>query len=61
MVVIHTFDNAPEEFLIRLPGSGWQVVETLTPLAVSTEGDELYVIGASAFDSQIVLVKKSSI
>ncbi|KAK0622499.1 hypothetical protein B0T14DRAFT_563949 [Immersiella caudata] len=61
VVIIHTFGHAPEEYSIRRPGFGSQVVEALIPLAVSTQGDELRVTGASAFDNQIVLVKKVSL
>lgn len=56
LVVIHIFEGAPREFSIPLPG--WNIVETLSPLAVEMDGDELRVGGASAFDSQVVLIRK---
>jgi alpha-galactosidase len=60
IVVIHTFEETPKEFSVQLPGPGWRIVEMLTPLAVNSDGDHLDVVGASAFDSQVVLVRRSA-
>jgi len=61
IVVIHTFEQTPEEFFIQLPGLDWQIVEVLTPLAASIDGDHLAVVGGSAFESQVVLVRRGAV
>jgi alpha-galactosidase len=61
IVVIHAFEQTPQEFSVQLPGPDWQIVEVLTSLAVKTDGDHLEVVGASAFDSQVVLVRRGAV
>jgi alpha-galactosidase len=61
IVVIHTFEQTPRQFSVQLPGPDWRIVEMLTPLAVNIDGDHLEVVGASAFDSQVVLVRRGAV
>lgn len=58
LVVVHTFDRSPAELIIELPGAGWRVTDTLTPLRTTVSGSQLSVVGSSDFDSQVVLLER---
>jgi alpha-galactosidase len=58
IVIVHSFEKTPPEFCIQLPRPDWRVVEMFTPLATKINGDRLEVVGASPFDSQVVLLRR---
>ncbi|KAB5576201.1 family 36 glycoside hydrolase [Coniochaeta sp. 2T2.1] len=58
LVVVHTFQMPPDEFHVHLPGVGWRVVATLTPMVVCQDGDQLSFVNAGEFNSQVLLVSR---
>ncbi|KAK0732262.1 glycoside hydrolase superfamily [Lasiosphaeris hirsuta] len=61
VVVIHTFAQTPRELSLQLPGPGWRIVEVLTPLTAKIDGDLLKVVGASVFDSQVIVMRRGAV
>lgn len=58
LAVIHTFQCAPAEITLELPGTGWRVAESLTPLPINVSGTKLSIQDSSDFAGQVVLLER---
>jgi alpha-galactosidase len=58
LVVVHTFADSPRILDVTLPGEGWRISDTLTPLPVGSVDGGLQITGCEDFSSQVVLIER---
>ncbi|MBC5690470.1 alpha-galactosidase [Mediterraneibacter sp. NSJ-55] len=56
MIVVHTFEEAPDEISLHLPGSRWKITDSLSAAQTDIKGDVLKIYKMPGFSGNVFVI-----